>query len=170
MQLVKQQYHKYGNGTDRIASIVLTSETPAILSSRFDYNTSADVPFRFVVNERDVMQAHGDPQWYENTPHAGPTQIMVSSLAAIQMQLLSKYIVVNCCSTFHLMMLDMIRSGCGATSEPEFRCLQDMEDPQFHVCCGWDSDERCEKVKLEFRRDFQNHSNVYAGRTSYGQS
>jgi hypothetical protein len=79
---------------------------------------------------------------------------MISALVAIKMQLMAKYTVVNCCSSFHRMMIDMLRSGCGAVAKPEFRCLQEMEDAQYQICCSWDDDERCVKVFDDFQDKF----------------
>ncbi len=166
MQLTRQQYDKYySNRTNQpIANIILTSEQASILTRRHNYNTSSNFRFRFVVNENDAGQGTGDPNEY-GASVGGPNAdaiMMVSSFATLKMQLMAKYTVVNCCSHFHRMILDLLRAGCGAVAKPEFRCLQEMEDPQFHLCCAWDKEERCQRALQKFRRQYKNATQDYA--------
>jgi hypothetical protein len=173
MQLADQQYQKYNHRNEpfvpqrKIASIILSSESSTILSRRHNYTTSSKFPFRFVLNENDVGQGHGDPNRYETTSgHANITasQIMVSTMVALKMQLMAKYSVVNCCSGFHRMMLDLLRSGCGVVTKPVFQCLQDMNDPQFHVCCGWEHTKRCKTAREAFQKVYQERPQDYSRR------
>jgi hypothetical protein len=151
MQLVVQQYNKYrytsSNETQqsqqKIASLVLTSESKSMMKARNNYSTSSEFPFTFVVNRDDVAQGTGVPRRYRAMD---AHKVMLSTMAALKLQLLPKYTVVNCCSNFHQMMLDMLRVGCGAAKRPAFQCLQETDDPQFHVCCQWSPEERCKKA------------------------
>jgi prenyltransferase beta subunit len=166
MQLTRQQYEKYINATNqptKIATVILTSEQASIVARRHNYSTSTDFPFQFVVNEKDAGQGTGEPEQY-GIISGGPDadKIMLSTLVALKMQLMAKYTVVNCCSSFHRMILDLLRAGCGAAAEPEFRCLQEMEDPQYHLCCKWDQDEQCQQAMLKFRDRYENATQNYS--------
>jgi hypothetical protein len=163
MQLTTQQYHKYWKekSDPKIASIVLTSEAASVLSRRHNYTTSPEFPFRFVWNQNDVAQGHGEPNRFNESAH-GPAKIMISTLVAIKMQLMAKYTVANCCSAFHRVMVDLLRAGCGAVAEPDFRCLQEVDDPQYRLCCVWEADKRCVMAMKEFQETFQNRMSEFS--------
>jgi hypothetical protein len=155
MQLAVQQYTNYSTGTDKVASIVLTSEAASMMTHRHNYSTSSQFPFRFVVNVDDVTQGTGTPRRYRAKD---AYLVMLSTMAAMKMQLMPKYSVVNCCSSFHQVILDLLRSGCGAVKSPDFRCLQETDDPRFHVCCEWNRDERCRRSFDDFRKAYENNT------------
>lgn len=159
MELALQQYNKFSNGSAALASLVLTSEAASMMGARYNYSTSSDFPFQFVVNDDDVTQGTGHPRKYM---WMDAHKIMLSSMVAIVLQLMPKYIVANCCSSFHQVMLDLLRVGCGAVKTPDFRCLQETDDPQFHVCCGWSRDEPCLKQLEEFRKVLANNTQAFA--------
>lgn len=152
MQWALQQYNKYSNNatTQNVASLVLTSESGSMMRARYKYNDLNEFPFRFVVNADDTTQGTGIPRKYRGK-NKGAHEVMLSTMAALKLQLMPKYSVANCCSNFHQMILDLLRAGCGAVRNPVFQCLQEADDPQFHVCCQWTSEERCKRVFEELR-------------------
>jgi hypothetical protein len=100
-----------------------------------EWENRSDFPFQFVLNSADVSQGTGSPKNYgQNDTYTN--DIMVHSFVALKMQLLSKHFVVNYCSSFHVLMMDLIKHGCGAFPPPTFHCMQELPDP-YWICCAW---------------------------------
>ena len=94
--------------------------------------THPDFPFRFLVNEQDPLQGHGKPQGYKDQADA----IMISSVAAMRMQMLAQTTILNTCSNFHRLAEVFYLAGCGMAKNPYFEWLQENNNPDFHMKCG----------------------------------
>lgn len=123
--------------------IVLTSESEHILNAKKEYETNLTkknlVPFdyRFVTNDGDVMQGTGLPKEFQDKrPNVTANEIMLSAITSLKAQLMPRFSIGNCCSSFHLLIFDFLRDGCGAARDNIGQCLQENEDPEFRVCCG----------------------------------
>lgn len=44
------------------------------------------------------------------------------------------------------MMSDFLTEGLGAASENSLKCLQEFEDPELKICCGWWSECKAERA------------------------
>jgi hypothetical protein len=170
-KLREQQNLTAWNGRGKI---ILTSEDEEVLLQRASYQQAQNhFPLEFVVNEHDVAQGTGLPRRYKDRAD----DIMISSLAALQLQLLATTSVGNCCSNFYLVLLDLLRNGCGRhdhtysnkpdvnvplDSAPTLQCLQETPDPQFHVCCGWTRTDECNAVRKQFGEERERMRNTIA--------
>lgn len=124
-------------------SIILTTEDPKILDARQAYLANESFPFRFIINDKDILQGSGAPKSFKHRADS----IMLASIVSIKLQLQAKYVVGNCCSNFHTMLFDFVNAGCGAVPESRAMCLQEHPDPQFHICCGWTKTEECDRIR-----------------------
>ena len=176
----EQQNHSHWNGRGKV---ILTSEDEGILSQRLSYQEQPNdiFPMDFVVNENDAAQGTGLPSQYKERAD----DVMISSLVALQLQFLATTSVGNCCSNFYLMLLDLLRNGCGLHDHtfsikpvttmmtttknvsnlplvpaPTLQCLQETADAQFHVCCGWIRTDECDAVRRRFVEDRERLRNV----------
>lgn len=138
MQVAEEMGVKRRNQTSNIYdTIVLTSDSRHMIESRFNYTktytnaTNPDFPFRFVVNEKDTMQGHGKPQRY----FTEADNIMVSTVAAMKMQLLAETTVMNSCSNFHKVAAGFHISGCGMAKEPYLEWLISLDNPKLRMKC-----------------------------------
>jgi hypothetical protein len=151
MKLVNRMWDEKFQGPEfKKGEIFLTTEDKNILEARKEYESNESFPFRFIVNEKDVLQGSGKPKSYKDRADS----IMLSSIVSMKLQLQSKFAVGNCCSNFHLMIFDLVREGCGAVKDSQAMCLQEHPDPEFHICCGWTRSEECISQK-ELRREKQ---------------
>ena len=121
-----------------LTNIILTSESKAIIDSRVEFESR----FKFFVNENDAMQGSGRPKEYVDSKlkDAGISlsDIMVSTLAALNLQLHSKVTIANCCSNFHKLLGQIWKfAGCGKEDyeDENWRCLDKVEDPELRICC-----------------------------------
>jgi hypothetical protein len=135
------------------ANIILTTESQSVMDdmNKFQEHLKDTVPFsyRFITNEQDVMQGTGLPNNFESG-NVTADNVMLSSVAALKLQLMARYTVGNCCSNFHNLLFDFLRDGCGASQETvATTCLQEMEEPEFRVCCSWDKSEECVAKRQE---------------------
>lgn len=131
------------------ASIVLTTEAKAIYDAQEQYESlgmgrNLSFSFKFIKNAMDVQQDTGDPKFLKLF---NKEEIILSSLASLQMQLRTSYSVGNCCSNFHLLIRDYLTDGCGASHEHVAQCMQDHDDPRFRLCCAWDKRDECKTKK-----------------------
>lgn len=150
-------------------SVVVTSESKLVLSEQANYTLksqpSQNESFvaRFITNHRDVAQDTGyleDVIFDSVNPSTSFTadQAMLSAISSLKLQLLTSVTVGNCCSNFHLLLKDLLDSGCGASFENKFQCLQDHENPEFRVCCAWDRSAECQARR---QRRIENLSRIY---------
>ena len=138
IQVAEEMGAKRRNQTSNIYdTIVLTSDSRDMVEPRLNYTsthpnaTHPDFPFRFIINENDTMQGHGKPGRYRSEAD----EIMVSTLAAMKMQMLAETVVTNSCSNFHKVMGGFIGMGCGMAKEPYNEGLQQNENPQLRMKC-----------------------------------
>jgi hypothetical protein len=129
-------------------NIVLTSESPDIHQARHEYqarNRSSfpmEVSYNFVTNDFDSVQNSGDPKALNS--NVTKEEILLSTLGSLKMQLHSEYVVGNCCSNHHLMLVDLLRAGCGAHHHDDVaQCMQDHDDPKYRLCCAWTKTPEC---------------------------
>jgi len=140
--------------------IVLTSESLPILQARFNYTSNASFPFKFVANDADVAQGTGAPGAFRAMSKINITadDIMLSTIMALKMQLLTESTVGNCCSNFHKMMVEFLGNGCGAARRNNFECLQENENPEFRLCCMWSRSKECRQK--DRKQHFEKGSDV----------
>jgi hypothetical protein len=131
-------------------SIIVTTESQRVLRELKDFASndtlreSIPFPFRFVTNHRDVAQDTGYLEHIADHPTLTADKAMLSALSSLKAQLATSVTVGNCCSNFHLLLSDLLSEGCGARKESNFQCLQDHDDPEFRICCGWDKSTECQ--------------------------
>ncbi|KAG7357533.1 hypothetical protein IV203_002221 [Nitzschia inconspicua] len=135
MELAMQQYRKgvWGTNPSEPVHLVLTSEEDTIMEQGKSYHENTTFPFTFVVNDKDPMQGSGFAS--DLKEHHSADFVIVSSLLAIKMQLQAKHLIGNCCSNFHMLMVDFIRSSAGVVPNATFECLRDNEEQRFRMCC-----------------------------------
>jgi len=121
-------------------TLVLTSEAIEMIDGRFNYTEREDFPFKIIVNDEDVMQGAGRPVRYWGSTRENlkisPDTVMLSSLTAIKLQLLSESSVLNFCSNFHKMMYSMLEVGCSRSKQNYLEPLLDNDNPKFRMKCG----------------------------------
>jgi hypothetical protein len=134
--------------------VILTSESPDILKAQEDFKArnsthfpltqgnGSSVPFEFITNKFDLLQNSGNPTEMED--FINKEDIILSSLASLKLQFHAKYTIGNCCSNHHLLLLDFLQEGCGASDHHAAGCMQDHENPKFRLCCGWTKTENCQ--------------------------
>lgn len=156
MTAAKELWSKHVGGVNTPPSpmsVIVTSESKQVLREQANYSfhqpssLHADsFPIRFVTNHLDVFQDTGYLKDVINTNIAPFTadQAMLSAISSLKLQLLTRVTLGNCCSNFHLLLKDLLDTGCGATIENSFQCLQDDENPEFRVCCAWDRSPLCQ--------------------------
>ena len=144
-------------------SIILTTESASVLEEKDEFMADAGLvkktvpfPFEFVVNEFDIQQDGGNPR--DNLPEHNlevelkennADQVMLSMMSSLQLQLLARYSIGNCCSNFHRVLFELLDGGCGAAYQSGPECLQQNEDPEFRICCVWDSSEECKAKNVQ---------------------
>ena len=114
-------------------TVVLTSESKEMMVGRFAYTDKDDFPFRFVVNDEDVVQGNGKPRNYRGNEIAD--RVMLSSLTAAKMQMLPESTVLNGCSNFHKIMASLLTMGCGRSKNNYMEPLGKNDNPEFRMRC-----------------------------------
>ena len=188
MRLANETYYQTPELSSSLSAsppyLILTTEDKGILEARYNYtngsnnnnnnnnnNTGADFPsmpsssfpYNFVVNEQDVMQGTGAPQFFLERGD----RILIDSLVALKMQMQSRYLFGNCCSNFALVLMDMMHEGCGAVPDPTVKCMQEL--PKYNICCSWTQTEKCDRLRRgepeeeETDETIQNKTDVSVG-------
>jgi hypothetical protein len=142
----------------RDPTLIFTSESRDMVRQyqlfRANETAQSALPFRFrlITNEHDVTPDSGyAPTVFRgatgrnvgarssdsNTTSFNADEAMLSAMASIQLQLMARVTVGNCCSNFHVLLADLLQAGCGASPQNTFHCLQEHPDTHFRVCCGW---------------------------------
>jgi hypothetical protein len=130
-------------------SIVVTTESQDVLNEIDKYRqttltaNSPPFPFTFVLNRKDIMQGTGFFQNQQNVSWTADAALL-SAMSSLQLQMMTRVTVGNCCSNFHLLLADLLSEGCGASPQNTFQCLQDHDDPNVRPCCSWDKSEMCQ--------------------------
>ena len=122
-------------------TLVLTSEAIEMMDARFNYTERKDFPFRIIANDEDVVQGAGRPGRYWGTSRGNldirPDTVMLSSLVAIKLQMLSESTVLNLCSSFHKMIYGMLEVGGSRSKQNYVEGLKDNDNPKFRMKCSW---------------------------------
>ena len=140
------------DGAPNTAHIIVTSESALVHTAMEQYQQEGhhrrDFPFdaRLVSNPYDVHPGTGNPG--RTTMNVTMDEVMLSAVSSLQAQLHARYTFGNCCSNFHLLLLDFLRDGCGAAPTPVAECMQDHIDPAFRLCCHWSKTEECQAKRL----------------------
>ena len=121
-------------------TIVLTSEDKDVLDARFNYTKSnASFPFRFVVNEEDVAQGHGDPRSFHgemNGKKWNADNVLISSIVTIKLQMYPETLVLNGCSNFHRQILWHFRMmGFTSLQDAHTQTLLQGTNPKYRPRC-----------------------------------
>jgi hypothetical protein len=165
MDLMQSVFEKYrqpmeSNGSHIDVNIILTSESADVHHERRKYqghnnNTPTvfigrakdpdqRVPFKFIINEFDIVQNTGDPTKLNSEKYVNKEEILLFTIASLQMQMYSYYSMANCCSNHHLILVDLLMEGCGIHHHDDVaQCMQDHDNPKFHLCCAWTKTPRC---------------------------
>ncbi|KAG7360163.1 hypothetical protein IV203_035262 [Nitzschia inconspicua] len=174
MQTVWDKHSRSVEGTStmgsskRKVSIIFTSESAVVHQEQKDYQAnynlsfplvenenkaSHHVPFDFITNSYDLVQDSGDPTKLNDGEISSKEEILLSTIASLQMQLNSDYVVGNCCSSHHILLVDLLQEGCGNRNNDDVsQCMQDHEDRTFRLCCAWSKTPACLE-KRENRKD-----------------
>jgi len=136
MQVAEEMGAKrYRQTLNTYDTIVLTSETREMIEARANYTRNETWRLRFVVNANDTFQGHGHPELYQ-TENFTADDVMISTLMALQMQLLPGTLVLNTCSNFHKMIDSFYSSGCANVSRPYAEWLQKNDNPLLRMQCN----------------------------------
>lgn len=142
-----------GSATDA-TDVVVTTESRQVMRELTELvanaSGAASLPFpvRFVTNQHDVLQDTGFFYGNHETNYS-TYESMISALTSLQLQMMTRLTVGNCCSNFHLLLSDFLSEGCGMATDSRFVCLQDHPDPEFRICCQWDKSEECDMRRKE---------------------
>jgi hypothetical protein len=127
--------------------IIVTTESKKIKDEMhlLERTNATDFASALVVNHLDVTQDTGyfELSSKEITYDKGTDEAILSAMASLKLQLYPRFTLGNCCSSFHLMLKDILSEGCGAYHDHIFQCLQTHENPQFRTCCSWDKSPDC---------------------------
>ena len=123
-----------GQTSSTYDTIVLTSEDREMMEARANYTRNETWRFRFVVNANDTLQGHGRPKRYQ-TENFTADDVMISTLVALQMQLLPGTVVLNGCSNFHKVIGSFYSSGCANVRQPYYESLKKVDNPSLRMKC-----------------------------------
>ena len=130
------------------ATILISTEDPTI--HEIASNQTNKYPFRILLNQNDSLQGSGRPSDFGGRGD----EVMLSSLTALKLQLSSDFVVTNCCSNFHTLLMDLLFIGCGrrVTTGRKKRlhggmCIQEHTNPRYRICCQWSQSEQCSSIK-----------------------
>jgi len=146
-------------------TIFLTSELETIFDDKDRYlrNTSllSELPFTpsFITHRADIHQGNG--KMIKSMKRGfSPDDIMLSTMSVLHFQLYSQNTVGNCCSHFHALLFDFLRSGCGVSTKNQGKCMQSIGDPHFHVCCERRGNPICVRKRDEELKSIYGDPNV----------
>ena len=115
-----------------IDKIIFTSEDPDLIKARLAYVKNESFPFNFIINDDDAGQQGGGNSKYFRLND--PDHIMLSTLISIKMQLHTKSIVMNACSNFHKLIIDLTLHDCGAHNYMEI--YSQNRNPEYRLKCS----------------------------------
>lgn len=145
-----ESWHKSNLSQNQQPFVVLTTESKKIkeeITQSLDLTRTNATDFApvLVMNHFDVTQDTGyfEPLLNDSTDNQTDGAIL-SAMSSLKLQLFPQLTVGNCCSSFHLMLKDILSEGCGAHREHSFQCLQTHENPRFRICCSWDKSPYCD--------------------------
>jgi hypothetical protein len=129
-------------GIDDQVNVVVTTESSTVLEEMHEHERRASEQRSRNVPNLPTMNFVTNP--YENvnsTLGASVDDPILVVLSTLRLQLTSDIVVGNCCSNFHVLLSDLVKAGCGKSTN--FQCLQDHPDPQYRLCCSWDKSDIC---------------------------
>jgi hypothetical protein len=133
-------------GDEGNVSVIITTEASDIARKSREISNNRDFKnFSIVMNDGDILQDSGRPR--SSSYRSQASEVMISSMVALKLQLHSKIMVGNCCSNFHLVLFDLANNGCGLSESTQ--CLQETSNPNYHVCCQWTRTEECNKRRSQ---------------------
>ena len=128
MQLGQEMLDEHFGGKGHI---LLSTEDSSIANATQMYIPPDGVDI--IMNDKDVLQNSGRPSTRKYRWVA--KQVMMSSLIAIKLQMYARRSVANCCSNFHLLLMDLWQAGCGVLESGQ--CLNRHPNQKYRVCCQW---------------------------------
>lgn len=121
------------NDTSILDKIILTSEDKNIMSARLAYEPKNETfPYEFIVNDEDIGQGTGLPRAFKK---GTGDEIMLASLISMKMQLYSESLLLNHCSNFHKLIMDLALHNCGKVKYMEV--LKTHDNPDYRIKCKW---------------------------------
>jgi hypothetical protein len=149
-------------------NVLLTSESRNVFREQKEFlqNTAlrdATSPFAFRIITNSEGDAHPiKDNWRDHSPlllNFTADQNMIAALSSLQIQLLAKYTIGNCCSNFHQLLFDFLKAGCGKVSAATTttttiisgqgaECLQSNENPELRLCCGRIELPHCKEIRM----------------------
>ena len=137
-------------------SIIFTTESKDMFQEQtvYQHQHQHELNTTFIINKHDVMPNTG---YYQGDQ---ADDILLSALTTLKLQLYSRLTVANCCSNFARTIRYFTQGGLGVAlsrqDQPHlFRCLQDVDDPRYHLCC-WKENECLQKKQEAIQLYLQN--------------
>ena len=134
------------------SSLIFTTESRDMVRQKDMFMSSSEPnssPYDFITNPHDVLPDTGFVLQRDQTDSNYTEDDMIhSAMISLQLQLSASYTLANCCSNFHTLIGDYLIEGLGAVRNNTFRCLQEHQDPEYAICCGWHKD--CKRERKEY--------------------
>lgn len=147
LQAAEESWQTMNVSSDQEPFIVITTESKKIKEEMESLRRTNATDFAptLVVNHLDITQDTGyfEPLSNDNTTGDHTDGAILSAMSSLKLQLLPRLTLGNCCSSFHLMLKDILSEGCGAHHDHVFQCLQGHANPKFRTCCSWDKSPGC---------------------------
>lgn len=149
MKVAEESWQTLNVSSNHDLHIVITTESKEIREEIRLLQRTSGTGFApiLVMNQFDITQDTGyfEPSTNNNdaTADEHADAAILSAMSSLKLQLLPKFTLGNCCSSFHLMLKDILSEGCGAHHDNVFQCLQTHGNPQFRTCCSWDKSPEC---------------------------
>jgi hypothetical protein len=156
MSGVTDFWHWYQNetGSDANPIVVFSTESQEMVQNQTEFVANVQwqrqfpFNFTFVRNVRDVTPGSGwVKDFKKKNLNITADDNMLSVLSTLKMQLLPRLSMGNCCSSFHMLMNELLNGGLGAANDNNFKCMQDFDDPNLRMCC-WNN-KSCWKKRQE---------------------
>lgn len=140
-------------------TLIFTTESKDMMHEQHAYisNTTIPKPFanmNLLMNPHDVLPNTGFvEEIVAKTTSFSADDAMLSAVTSLQLQLLARYTIANCCSNFHTLLGDFLVEGMGAAHHNDFSCLQEHSDPVYAICCGWHKDCKQKRAAILLARN-----------------
>jgi hypothetical protein len=120
--------------------VLFTTESRSVISDQQRYLVQhSEENVRFATNMHDVLPDSGRGVTAQRQLDADTA--MLAALTSLKLQIAPRIVIGNCCSNFHVLVHFFRNGGLGTSKQSTFRCLQEVEDPNYRPCC-WKS-KRC---------------------------
>jgi hypothetical protein len=127
--------------------VMFTTESSSLINDQKNYVTQRkqqssplEDEVRFATNIHDVAPNSGRGVKYAKD-QVDPDTAMLAALITLKLQMVPRITIGNCCSGFHQLIHYFRNGGLGTLDTspslptPIFRCLQEMENPHYRLCC-----------------------------------